>query len=120
MLNSRLRGPGLRDVLTALAHSAREELDMRRRVEAGRGSTRRSVQIVMTIVLGVSACSPSSTDDYVAPYDDLLGQAVLVLVSGMFLAGLLWLRKLARPVEVQRFLLDSSVGQQPAIDGSAG
>jgi tight adherence protein B len=59
-------------------------------------------------------------DDYVAPYDDLLGQAVLVLVSGMFLAGLLWLRKLARPVEVQRFLLDSSVGQQPVIDGSAG
>ena len=37
MLNSRLRGPGLRDVLSALADSAREELDMRRRVKAQRG-----------------------------------------------------------------------------------
>ncbi|HJY26256.1 MAG TPA: type II secretion system F family protein [Actinomycetes bacterium] len=120
VLNARLRGPGLRDVLTALAISTREELDMRRRIEAGRRSIRRSVRIVMTIVLGVVGLLAVFNDDYVAPYDDLLGQAVLVLVSGMFLAGLLWLRKLARPVEVQRFLLDSSVGQQPVIDGSAG
>ena len=34
VLNARLRGPGLRDVLTALAESAREELDMRGRIEA--------------------------------------------------------------------------------------
>ncbi|HEY9351255.1 MAG TPA: type II secretion system F family protein [Acidothermales bacterium] len=120
VLNARLRGPGLRDVLTALAISTREELDMRRRIEAGRRSIRRSVRIVMTIVLGVVGLLAVFNDDYVAPYDDLLGQAVLVLVSGMFLAGLLWLRKLARPVEVQRFLLDSSVGRQPVIDGSAG
>ena len=36
ILNARLRGPGLRDVLTALAQSAREELDMRRRIESSR------------------------------------------------------------------------------------
>ncbi len=47
ILNSRLRGPGLREVLTSLADSAREELEMRRRVSAGRASTRRSVQIVV-------------------------------------------------------------------------
>jgi Flp pilus assembly protein TadB len=120
VLNARLRGPGLRDVLTALATSTREELDMRRRVEAGRRSIRRSVRIVMTIVLGVVGLLAVFNDDYVAPYDDLLGQAVLVLVSGMFLAGLLWLRKLARPVEVQRFLLDSTAGQELLAGGSSG
>ena len=49
ILNARLRGPGLRDVLTALAESTREELDMRRRVEAARRSTRRSAQIVVGV-----------------------------------------------------------------------
>ncbi|HET6168477.1 MAG TPA: type II secretion system F family protein, partial [Marmoricola sp.] len=47
LLNARLRGPGLRDVLTALAQSTREELDMRRRIEASRKSIRRSVRIVL-------------------------------------------------------------------------
>src|SRR5690606_11735186 len=46
ILISRLRGLGLRDVLSALAVSAREELDMRRRVEDERRATRRSSQIV--------------------------------------------------------------------------
>ena len=41
VLNARLRGPGLRDVLTALAASTREELDVRRRIEASRRSIRR-------------------------------------------------------------------------------
>ena len=53
ILNRRLRGPGLRDVLSALAVSIREELDMRRRIEASRRSIRRSVRIVLVIVLGV-------------------------------------------------------------------
>ena len=35
IINSRLRGPGLRDVLGALSRSVREELDMRRKVECG-------------------------------------------------------------------------------------
>jgi Flp pilus assembly protein TadB len=49
ILNARLRGPGLRDVLSSLAESARAELDMRQRVNAGRRSTERSVQIVVGV-----------------------------------------------------------------------
>src|SRR5690606_4024154 len=55
ILNSRLRGPGLRDVLSALAVSAREELDMRRRVEAERRATRRSAQIVVGTAIAFAA-----------------------------------------------------------------
>ena len=42
IINARLRGPGLRDLLGALSASVREELDMRRKVNAERRSTRRS------------------------------------------------------------------------------
>ncbi|MFC4057957.1 type II secretion system F family protein [Planomonospora corallina] len=96
ILNSRLRGPGLRDVLGALAVSAREELDMRRRVEAERRSTRRSVQIVVGTAVVFAAILVVFNPDYVAEYDGALGQAVLVVVAGFFGAGFAWMRRLAR------------------------
>ena len=80
VLNARLRGPGLRDVLTALAVSAREELDMRRRIEAGRKSIRRSVRIVLFIVLGVMGLLAVFNRHYVEPYSSAVGQLVLLLV----------------------------------------
>ena len=65
IINARLRGPGLRDLLGALAGSAREELDMRRKVNAERRSTRRSAQIVtgisVTLALGCWPCSTPAT-----------------------------------------------------------
>jgi hypothetical protein len=105
VLNARLRGPGLRDVLTALAASIREELDMRRRIEAGRRSIRRSVKLVITIVLGVMAALAVLNRTYVAPYDTFLGQIVLLMVGLLFLAGLLWLRRLATAPPAGRFLV---------------
>lgn len=111
VLNSRLRGPGLRDVLTALAISAREELDMRRRIEASRKSIRRSVQIVLVIVLGVMGLLAVLDRGYVKPYSSFLGQAVLLIVVALLAAGLLWLRRLASPRRTERFLV-------PMADGS--
>src|SRR6476620_6129197 len=105
ILNSRLRGPGLRDVLGALAVSIREELDMRRRIEASRKSIRRSVKIVLTIVLGVMGLLSVFNKQYVAPYDSLGGQVALIVVAVLFLGGLLWLRKLATPAKIDRFLV---------------
>lgn len=105
LLNSRLRGPGLREVLTALAVSAREELDMRRRVEAERRSTRRSVQVVVGVTLGVAAMLILLNRQYVAPYTTVVGQLVLVVVIGLFGAGVAWLRRLARTESPERFLL---------------
>ena len=104
VLNARLRGPGLRDVLTALAQSTREELDMRRRIESGRRSVRRSVRIVLAIVLSVIGGITVFNGDYVEAYDDPTGQVVLTLIVAIFLAGLLWLRRLARPEAIDRLL----------------
>lgn len=104
ILNARLRGPGLRDVLTSLARSGRAELDMRRRIAAGRRATTRSVQIVTGVtvlfVVGLSLLNPG----YVEPYGTFLGQVVLSFVCAIFAAGFLWLQRLSRVDMPQRFL----------------
>lgn len=105
ILNSRLRGPGLRDVLSSLARSARAELEMRQRINAGRRSTQRSVQIIITVtlafVLGLAIFNPS----YLAPYRTTVGQLVMVVIIGLFGAGIMWLRRLSRFEQPERFLL---------------
>jgi Flp pilus assembly protein TadB len=115
ILNSRLRGPGLRDVLTSLSESARAALDMRQRVNAGRRSTRRSVQIVMVVtvafVLGLSLFNRK----YVEPYSTAVGQLVLLLILGLFAAGFVWLRKLASFETPARFL--HARDRVPTADG---
>ncbi|MFJ3983664.1 type II secretion system F family protein [Streptomyces fungicidicus] len=111
ILNARLRGPGLRQVLGALAKSAREEVDMRQRVMAQRASTRRSVQIVVAVsiafVLGLSVFNR----DFVEPYGTAVGQLVLACVCGLFALGFWWLRKLSTIETPERFLVrdDSAV-----------
>lgn len=104
ILNSRLRGPGLRQVLTSLAHAAREELEMRQRVNAGRRATQRSVQIVVGVtvafVLGLRLLNPS----YVEPYGTPFGQVMLVVILFFFGAGIFWLRRLSQFEAPERFL----------------
>ncbi len=107
ILNARLRGPGLREVLTALSQSAREELDLRRRVEGSRRSTRRSVQIVVGVTLGAAALLVLFNRAYVQPYASLEGQVVLVFVIALFVLGILWLRRLSGVEAPERFLVDS-------------
>ncbi|GAA0617327.1 type II secretion system protein [Kribbella sandramycini] len=105
VLNARLRGPGLREVLSALADSAREELDVRRKVAAERRSTRRSVQVVVAITLLVAAALVLFNPQYVAPYTSFIGQFVLFIVIALYALGLIWLRKLAKIEVPERFLI---------------
>ncbi|WP_244929760.1 type II secretion system F family protein [Nocardioides sp. W7] len=110
ILNARLRGPGLREVLTSLAESARAELEMRQRINAGRRSTQRSVQIVVGVtiafVVGLSIFNPT----YVEPYDSPVGQIVLLFILGLFAAGFAWMRALAKFETPERFLRSRAAG----------
>lgn len=116
ILNARLRGPGLRDVLSALASSIREELDMRRRIEASRRSIRRSVRIVLLIVLGVMGMMTVLNRQYVAPFDSVMGQLVLLVVAALLFGGLFWLRSLAAPSHADRFLSgDAAPAASPPV-----
>jgi Flp pilus assembly protein TadB len=104
ILNSRVRGPGLREVLTSLSRSARDELDMRRRVVAQRRSTRRSVQIVVGVTLLVVAALVLFNRPYVEPYTTIQGQLVLILVLLLFAAGFVWLKRLSGFDAPSRFM----------------
>ena len=108
VLNARLRGPGLREVLSALAESAREDLDVRRKVAAERRSTRRSVQVVVAITLLVAAALVLFNPAYVAPYTSFIGQFVLFIVIALYAVGLVWLRRLAKIEVPERFLIGGS------------
>ncbi|SPT53624.1 Flp pilus assembly protein TadB [Actinomyces bovis] len=104
VMNSRLRGPGLRQLLGSLAATARAELDMRQRVSAARAGTRRSAQIVVVfsvlVILGLAVFNRK----FVAPYNTALGQLVLLVVLIFFAAGLMWMRRLAGVRLPRRFL----------------
>src|SRR5262245_30750595 len=112
VLNARLRGPGLREVLSALADSAREELDVRRKVAAERRSTRRSVQVVVAITLIMAAGLVLFNPTYMAPYRSFIGQAVLTVVIVLYALGLLWLRRLAKIEVPERFLITGQRGRR--------
>jgi Flp pilus assembly protein TadB len=104
ILNAQLRGPGLKRTLAALAESAREELDVRRRIEAGRLKIRRGVQIVVGVTLGFVAVVASLNGDYLQPYDTPVGQLVLLVVAAFFAGGFLWLRSLSEFATPERLL----------------
>jgi Flp pilus assembly protein TadB len=104
IINSRLRGPGLRDLLSALSRSVREELDVRRKVTADRRSTRRSAQIVVGVSVGLALGLAIFDHSYVAAYDSLTGQLVLIVVAALYAAGIVWMRALARFPVPERML----------------
>lgn len=104
MLNAQLRGPGLRDVLTSLAKAARDELEMRRRINAQRASTRRSVQIVVGVTVAFVLGLAIFNRDYVAPYSSATGQMVLLVVLALFGAGFAWMRQLSVFELPERFM----------------
>jgi Flp pilus assembly protein TadB len=108
VLNARLRGPGLRDVLGSLSAAAREELDVRARVEASRRSTRRSVHIIVGLTIAVVLGLALLNRSYVAPYSQPTGQIALGVVFAIFGLGFLWMRRLADFETSERFLTDRS------------
>jgi Flp pilus assembly protein TadB len=119
IINARLRGPGLRDLLGALSVAVREELDMRRKVNAERRSTRRSAQIVVLVSVGLALGLALLNPGYVHVYDSPLGQLVLVVAVALYAAGFIWMRRLATFDAPER-LLTGPPPVLPAGPGTAG
>ena len=115
IMNARLRGPGLRHLLGALADTARAELDMRQRIAASRAGTRRSAQIVVIfsilVMLGLALFNRS----FVAPYESVQGQLVLLVVVILFALGMMWMRRLSGVRLPRRFLtVTAPAGEEDA------
>lgn len=103
-LNVRTRGKGLAGVLSNLAVAGREELDLRRKITAGRAGDRRAVQLMVGIVLAVATFLVLFSASYTAPYQTVAGQVALAVVLGLFATSFLWVRKLARAKPPTPFL----------------
>jgi Flp pilus assembly protein TadB len=119
IINSRLRGPGLRDLLSALSTSVREELDVRRKVSAERRSIRRSVKIVVLVSVGLAVALAITDHAFLTPYDSLTGQLVLIVVVALYAAGVLWLRSLARFPDPERLLSAEPAAVPGELAGAA-
>jgi tight adherence protein B len=103
-MNVRTRGDGLVGVLTNLAVAGREELDLRRKITAGRAGDRRAVQLMLGIVLAVATFLVLFSHTYTAPYRSVAGQVALVVVIGLFATSFAWIRKLAMAKAATPFL----------------
>lgn len=104
ILNVQRRGDGLGRVLSGLAVAAREELDMRQRVSAGRAGLRRGAQIVVGLTVAFAVFLVVFGGQYVEPYDSAAGQVALLVVLAMFATGFAWMRRLSGSAPVLPFL----------------
>jgi len=111
MLSATRRGDRLGEVLTGLTTAAREELEMRRKISAGRAELRRGVQIVVVVTLAIGIFLVVFSGAYIAPYATPAGQIALAVVVGTFAAAFGWMRKLSAQQPVAPFL--ARPGQQP-------
>ena len=75
----------------------------RREIEADRAKPRSTARWVTIITVGVLAVLALS-GDYVAPYGTPLGQVLLVVLLGLYVATLIWMRRMATGQPLPRFI----------------
>ncbi|WP_210718495.1 type II secretion system F family protein [Amycolatopsis acididurans] len=103
----------LSDLLSSLAQAAREQASMRMRVEAGRARTRTSVRVIVGTTLSFAVAVVLLNRGYLAAYDSLAGQLVLLAIGVLFGLGFTWLARIAAVREPDRFL--SPAGAIPLV-----
>lgn len=117
VLSAKRRGDGLQQRLSSLATTAREELEMRRRIFADRAEIRRGTQIIVVVTVVFAGLLVVFGGDYVRPYSTMSGQVVLAIVVGIFAGAFAWLRRLADQRPVARFLQRPPSAAQPSESG---
>lgn len=98
----------LADLLASLAQSAREQASMRMRVEAGRTRTRTSVRVIVGTTLSFALAVVVLNRAYLAAYDGVTGQLVLLGIGVLFGLGFAWLARIATVAQPDRFLSPTS------------
>jgi Flp pilus assembly protein TadB len=99
----------LGDLLGRLARSARDEVNMRLRVEAGRSRTRTSVKVITVFTTLFALFLILFNRKYLSPYDTLAGQGVLALIGLCFGGAFYWLASAFRVDAEERFLRTDGV-----------
>jgi len=113
ILHAADRGEGLATVLTDVARSMAAEIEMRSTVNAKRAGPRFAVRFLtgMTVALiGYAALNPT----YLRPYSTPLGQLILALLAGFYVALMIWVRTLSLPPRLPRLLGPAAIPPTPA------
>lgn len=110
-LNARQRAGGLDRILTSLAISFREELEMRRKVEHQRRGLRRQALQISGLVITFVLIQTLFSRSIVHAYGTLAGQLVLLMIVVVFVGGLIRIRRLSEPSPQPRFLAAQSLAQ---------
>ena len=103
ILGARRRGAGVASVLESLAESVAADVRARRAIEADRAKPRATARWVTLITVGVLAVL-ALTGSYITPYRTPLGQMILVLLLGGYVATLVWMRRMAAGKPLPRFI----------------
>jgi tight adherence protein B len=106
ILRARNGGRGLAAVLLNLASDVDDQVRMRRQIKAERAKPMNSIRGLVILTVVVWAASAVFLREYMAPYSSPSGQLALVVIVGDFALGMIWLRRLTRPVVGARFLAD--------------
>jgi tight adherence protein B len=106
ILRARNGGRGLAAVLLNLASDVDDQVRMRRQMKAERAKPMNSIRGLVILTAVVWVLSALFLREYMAPYSSPGGQIALVVIVGDFALGMLWLRRLTRPVVGARFLAD--------------
>jgi tight adherence protein B len=103
----------LGELLASLAAAARDSATMRLKVDATRARTRTSVRIITVVTVAMALLLVLLNRSYLAPFDSLTGQIILLGVFACFGGALIWLSSMAHYVAPERFL----AGRQPDPPG---
>jgi tight adherence protein B len=91
-------------LLGHLAVCARDEARMRTRVWVGRARTRSAVRIIVSVVVVFVTGLFLLDRDYLAPYDDPVGQIVLAGVISLFAGAIVTMDRMSRFAVPERFV----------------
>jgi Flp pilus assembly protein TadB len=109
-----VRGSGdLASVLSSIAASARQELEVRGRVEAGRSGLRWTARVIIGITLLLAGGIALIHGDYLAVYSTPVGEVLLAVVVGVFACGLWLMERVTRGAAPPRLLSLDTEAQLP-------
>ena len=103
MLAARRRSAGVARVLESLAESVAADVRARREIEADRAKPRSTARWVTIGTVGLLIYLTFS-GDFVEPYGTPLGQVLLALYLCVYVAALVWMKRMARGRPLPRFI----------------
>lgn len=102
----------LSDLLGEVATSARATATMRLRVEAARARTYVTTRLIVGVTIAIATWLVLVRRDYLAPFDSVGGQVMLVIIGAVFAVSGVLMQRMARPDEPARLLA--------GVDGEEG